>query len=169
VEIFSMAAEQRKASSDAPIGPVGEAVADRLAGLNVWAQSALLQEAFETPDPLELDTPASTPLRQRGSLVARYGWRALKSALGLGVIVIAGVGPVQRLLEFSSVEAVVNARLVSLRAPIDGRIEDFAPTIGAMTPRGRVMLHISNSRADRTRLVPSGMRLEFGVAHSPVT
>src|SRR5450631_3951164 len=146
-----MAAEQRKvpdteiepvkssafgvSASDAPVGPVGEALVDRLAGLDARAQSALLQEAFETPDPLELDTPASTPSPQRRSFVARFGWRALKSALGLGVVVIAGVGPVQRLLEFSSVDAVVNARLVTLRAPIDGRIEDFAPTIGEATPR----------------------------------
>jgi multidrug resistance efflux pump len=139
-------------ASHAPVVPVSETVGHRLAGLDVRAQSALLQEAFETPGLLDPDTPASTPSPQRGSFVARYGWRALKSALGLGVVIIAGVGPVQRLLEFSSVEAVVNARLVSLRAPIDGRIEDFAPTIGAVTPRGRLMLHISNSRADRTRL-----------------
>jgi multidrug resistance efflux pump len=161
-----MAAGQRKApnaerapvkplgisASDAPAGPGGETAADRLAGLDVRAQSALLQEAFETPDPLDLDTPAAAPSPRRGSFVAKYGWRAVKSALGLAVVIIAGVGPVQRLLEFSSVEAVVNARLVSLRAPIDGRIEDFAPTIGAATPRGRLLLHISNSRADRTRL-----------------
>jgi multidrug resistance efflux pump len=139
-------------ASDAPGEPFGEGRVGRLAGLDVRAQSSLLQEAFETPDPLELDTPTSTPSPQLGTFVARYGWRALKSALGLGVIVVAGVGPVQRMLEFSSVEAVVNARLVSLRAPIDGRIEDFAPTIGAVTPRGRLMLRISNSRADRTRL-----------------
>jgi multidrug resistance efflux pump len=141
-------------ASDAPIKPVGETVGDRLAGLDVRAQSALLHEAFETADPLEFDTPASTPSPRRGGFVARFGWRAIKSALGLGVLVIAGVGPVQRLLEFSSVEAVVNARLVSLRAPIDGKIEDadFAPTIGAVAPRGRFMLRISNSRADRARL-----------------
>jgi multidrug resistance efflux pump len=167
VEIFSMAAEPKKASnteieslkpsplgvsaSNALVGP-GETLVDRPAGLDVRAQSARLKEAFETPDPLELDKPAPVPSPQRGSFVAKYGWRALKSALGLGVVIVAGVGPVQRLLEFSSVEAVVNARLVSLRAPIDGRIEDFAPTIGAVTPRGRIMLHIANSRADRTRL-----------------
>jgi biotin carboxyl carrier protein len=139
-------------ASHAPVVPVSETVAHRLTGLDVRAQSALLQEAFQTPDPFERDTPAPAPSPQRGGFVARFGWRALKSALGLGVVIIAGVGPVQRLLQFSSVEAVVNARLVSLRAPIDGRIEDFAPTIGAVTPRGRLLLHISNSRADRTRL-----------------
>src|SRR6202011_1187749 len=109
---------------------------------------------FEAPEPLDLDAAVAAPSPQRGSFFARFGGRAIKSALGLGVLVIAGVGPVQRLLEFSSVEAVVNARLVSLRAPIDGKIEDadFAPTIGAVAPRGRFMLRISNSRADRARL-----------------
>ena len=122
--------------------------------LDVRAQSALLQEAFGKPDPLELDMPAATPSPQRGSFIARLGWRAFKSALGLGVIIIAGVGPVQRMLEFSSIEAVVNARLVSLRAPIDGRIEDAdsVPTIGAAAPKGRLMFRIANSRADRARL-----------------
>jgi multidrug resistance efflux pump len=131
---------------------VGEAMTGRSSSLDVRAQTALLHEAFKASDPLDIDGPPSSPSPQRASFAARYGRRVVKSALGLCVVVIAGVGPVQRLLEFSSVEAVVNARLVSLRAPIDGRIEDFAPTIGATTPRGRIMLHISNSRADRTRL-----------------
>jgi multidrug resistance efflux pump len=163
---FTMAAEQKKASraeidsanssalgvSAVDVPSLDEALAGRPSNLDVRAQSALLQEAFKVSDPLDLDRPAFSPSPQRAGFVARYGRRAVKSALGLCVVVIAGVGPVQRLLEFSSVEAVVNARLVSLRAPIDGRIEDFAPTIGAATPRGRMMLHISNSRADRTRL-----------------
>ena len=162
-----MLAEQKKAANaemepsklsplDRPVSaePVGGTVADRPAGLDVRAQSALLQEAFEKPDPFELDSPASAPLPKQSSVVARFGWRALKSVLGLGVVVIAGVGPVQRLLEFSSVEAVVNARLVTLRAPIEGKIEDagFAPTIGAVAPKGLRMLSISNPRADRARL-----------------
>ena len=127
-----------------------EPAADRVRGLDLRAQSALLQEAFEIPETLA--APAFNASPQRGDFAARFSWRALKSALGLAVLIIVGVGPLQRLLELSSVEAVVNARLVSMRAPIDGRIEDFAPTIGAATPKGRLMLHISNSRADRTRL-----------------
>src|SRR5579871_5042614 len=137
------AAEQRKASSteidstgspvssvsaaDAQVRPVDGAVAGRPSNLDVRAQSALLHEAFEAPDLPEPAGPTFSPSPQRTSFVARYGRRAVKSALGLCVVVIAGVGPVQRFLEISSVEAVVNARLVSLRSPIDGRIEDFAP------------------------------------------
>jgi len=139
---------------DVSVRPAGETVADRLAGLDVRAQSVLLQEAFEAPDTLEPGVPPAVSPPQRRAFVARWGRRAVKSALGVAVIVVAGVGPVQRLFEFSSVEAVVNARLVSLRAPIDGKIEGtkFAPTIGAMTPEGEFMLSISNRRADRGRL-----------------
>ena len=141
-------------ASDIPVGLGSEKAVDRLAGLDARAQSALLQEAFERLEPLELEAAASIASPQRPSFVARYGWRAFKSALGLAVVIVAGVGPVQRMLEFSSIEAVVNARLVSLRAPIDGRIEaaDFAPAIGGVAPKGRLMLRISNSRADRARL-----------------
>jgi multidrug resistance efflux pump len=134
-------------SSDVPF-------VDRLVALDVQAQSALLKEAFETADPHDLDTLINTPSTKIGSLFRRVGWRALKSMLGLAVVIVAGVGPVQRLLEFSSVEAVVNARLVSLRAPIDGKIEDadLAPAIGAVSPKGRPLFRISNSRVDRARL-----------------
>jgi multidrug resistance efflux pump len=155
--------------SEVPAGPFGEIVLDRLARLDARAQSALLQEAFEKPDPPELDAAAADAPAQRGSLVARYGWRAFKSALGLAVIIIAGVGPLQRMLEFSSVEAVVNARLVSLRAPIDGKIEeaDLVPTIGAAASKGRPMLRISNSRADRTRLDDLQRQLDQAEAERP--
>ena len=104
---------------------------------------------------IQLKSMGRLPFRRPSvGFIERFGWRAFKSALGLGLVIIAGIGPVQRLLEFSSVEAVVNARLVTLRAPIEGRIEDadFAPTIGAMAPKGLRMFRISNSRADRARL-----------------
>ena len=133
-----------------PIGPARETMIDPLVALDVRAQSALLQEAFQTPDPTEVETLSGTA--QRRGVVSRYGWRAVKSVLGLLIVVIAGVGPLQRLFELSSTEAVVNARLVSLRAPIDGKIEDFAPTIGAAVSSGRLLLHITNRRADPGRL-----------------
>jgi multidrug resistance efflux pump len=138
--------------SDVPIGPGRETIIDPSIDLDVRAQSALLHEAFPTPDPIETGTPLTRPLPQSSGVASRYGWRAVKSVLGLLIVIVAGVGPLQRLLELSSTEAVVNARLVSLRAPIDGRIEDFAPTIGTAVSKGRLLLHITNSRADRGRL-----------------
>ena len=166
------AESSRPSSLDRPAQaePVGGMVTERLAGLDVRAQSALLQEAFEIPEAQEFEAPVSVSLPKRRGFLARLGWRAFKSALGLGVVVIAGVGPVQRLLELSSVEAVVNARLVSLRAPIEGRIEgaDNLPTIGAAAPKGEFMLRISNSRADRARLDDLQRQLDQAEAERPV-
>jgi multidrug resistance efflux pump len=178
-----MLAEQRKApnaeievSKSSPLDrsglaqPIDGTVTDRLAGLDVRAQSALLQEAFERSDQPGLDVPASAPLPKRNGILARLGWRAFKSALGLGIVVIAGVGPVQRLLELSSVEAVVNARLISLRAPIEGKIEgaDLLPIIGAVAPKGQPMLRISNSRADRARLDDLQRLVDQAEAERPI-
>src|SRR5579859_1868007 len=75
--------------------PVGEAMTGRSSNLDVRAQTALLHEAFKASDPLDINGPAAFPSPQRTSFVARYGRRAVKSALGLCVLVIAGVGPVQ--------------------------------------------------------------------------
>src|SRR5579864_6768455 len=83
--------------ADAPVGAGSDAASDRLAGLDVRAQSALLQEAFQAPYTVESETSATTPSPQRGSIFSRYGSRAVKSALGLLIVAVAGVGPVQRL------------------------------------------------------------------------
>jgi multidrug resistance efflux pump len=135
-------------------GPAAEPVVERLAGLDVRGQSALLHHAFEADEPLFPEAPAAKPSPERRAMIRRIASRAVKSVLGLAVVVVAGVGPVHRLLELSSVEAVVNARLVTLRAPIEGRIADadLVPTIGASVPKGLVMLRISNGRTDRARL-----------------
>ena len=49
-------------------------------------------------------------------------WRVAKSVLAVAIVVIVGWFPVQRFLEVSSTEAVVNARLVTVRSPIDGEV-----------------------------------------------
>ena len=46
--------------------------------------------------------------------------RLIKSALGLALVAAVGWMPAQRLFQVSSVEAVVNARLVTVRSPING-------------------------------------------------
>jgi len=69
-----MLTEQKKAAStdiepskSSPFGgpasdaAIAETAGDRLAGLDVRAQSALLQEAFESSDPLEVAHPTSSP------------------------------------------------------------------------------------------------------------
>ncbi|HXF53674.1 MAG TPA: HlyD family efflux transporter periplasmic adaptor subunit [Hyphomicrobiaceae bacterium] len=80
--------------------------------------------------------------------------RLLKTAIGLALVVIVGWGPAQRLMQTTSVEAVVNARLVTLRTPIEGQViaAQARLTVGATVAAGTPLLTIVNSRADRTRL-----------------
>jgi multidrug resistance efflux pump len=93
---------------------------------------------------------AGEPLSARLRMPAR---RAAKVALGLAMVVIFGWGPLQTLLQASSVEAVVNTRLVTIRAPIDGKVV-VAPRDGASGADSSVVstLRIVNPRADRSRL-----------------
>lgn len=80
--------------------------------------------------------------------------RLLKTAAALAVAILVGWGPVQRLMQTTSVEAVVNARLITLRAPIDGEISatPAALAVGAALAPGASLMKIVNRRADRTRL-----------------
>ena len=80
--------------------------------------------------------------------------RLLKTAVALAVALLVGWGPVQRLMQTTSVEAIVNARLVTLRAPIDGEIA-AAPgslSLGATVSPAVPLMKIVNRRADRARL-----------------
>ena len=91
-EIEPSQSSPRGSASGAPVGPDREGVMDRLAGLDVRAQSALLHEAFQTPDSIELETPGAKASPQSRSIFSRYGWRGVKSALGLLIVVICGSG-----------------------------------------------------------------------------
>ena len=80
--------------------------------------------------------------------------RMLKVAIGLAIVAVFGWMPLRAILQTSSVEAVVNARIVTLRSPIDGTVT-ARPTNAAQLSAlsdGDVILHVVNARGDRTRL-----------------
>lgn len=88
-----------------------------------------------------------------------HGWppylrRGLKIAVGIAVIAAFGWLPLRAMWQNSSVEAVLNSRLVTLRAPIGGRVVAASDTIkdSARLDAGTVLLRVVNSRGDRTRL-----------------
>jgi hypothetical protein len=86
----------------------------------------------------------------RGSLLTQ---RFSKTVLGLGMVVVLGAVPVQKILPSSGVEAVVNARVIALSAQIDGEVRTGPSVleIGTSFARGDVLLHITNAHADRSR------------------
>ena len=79
--------------------------------------------------------------------------RASKLAIGLLLLAVVGWLPIRSLLQATSTEAVVNARLVTLRAPIEGDIEAPAGiNVGTHFKAGDTVLRVVNRRADRSRL-----------------
>jgi multidrug resistance efflux pump len=125
-----------------------------LGDLNIEQRLAYLRRQFvpgETGKP-EADVGAQ-PWNLKGFTQNVLVRRGAKSAAALAIAGLVVWIPMQRLFQTTSVEAIVNARTLTLRAPIDGivlsALTDFA--VGATFPSGTPLLRISNSRADRTR------------------
>jgi multidrug resistance efflux pump len=125
-----------------------------LSHLNVEQRLDYLRQQFELDDIAQpsanLDPQSRIGNAFRINVTAR---RAIKSAIALAVAAIVVWFPAQRLLQATSVEAVVNARTLTLRAPIDGVVSS-APVdlaVGATFAAGTPLLRITNRRADRSR------------------
>jgi multidrug resistance efflux pump len=78
----------------------------------------------------------------------------VKSGLALVVALLLGWMPVQRLMATTSAEAVVNARLITLRAPIEGNVAMTLADadIGTKFHSDQEVLTITNPRSDTSRL-----------------
>jgi multidrug resistance efflux pump len=77
--------------------------------------------------------------------------RLLKIALGIGLVVAFGWAPLRAMLATTSVEAMVNARVDTIRAPIEGIVQ--APAEKNWSSTGAPpKITISNPDADRSRL-----------------
>ena len=110
-------------------------------------------QAWERPHPVpepEVVKIPPHPPAKRGKTFRR----TVKAALALAVALALGWTPLQRLLQTTSSEAAVNARLITLRAPIDGEISFQRQLVDAGTAvlAGEEILHIVNRRADRSRV-----------------
>ncbi|MGY3545134.1 multidrug resistance efflux pump [Bradyrhizobium sp. USDA 4472] len=107
----------------------------------------LLPHEDHSPGP---DARTEPPAPARRSLHLRRG---MKIAAGLAIVAVFGWLPLRAMWQNSSVEAVLNSRLVTLRAPIGGRVAAAAPLHDqARLEAGTVVLRVANSRSDRTRL-----------------
>lgn len=134
---------------DASPPSVGEAAGSTDAkGLQQALHEELFADEKHPPQPAARVEPTGPP---RGRLLLR---RSLKIAAGLAVIAIFGWLPLRAMWQNSSVEAVLNSRLVTLRAPIGGRVAAAPAAIKdqAHLDAGMVVLRVVNSRGDRSRL-----------------
>lgn len=115
-------------------------------------QRLYLPWANSVKDGLWRRADGTTPLAD--ALKSETSRKVLKTAIALAIAVLVGWGPAQRLMQTTSVEAIVNAPLITLRSPIDG---ELMPTpdvlaVGASYAPGTPILKIVDRRADRARL-----------------
>jgi hypothetical protein len=76
-----------------------------------------------------------------------------KIALGIGLVAAFGWAPLRAMLATTSVEAIVNARIETIRAPIEGIVQAPAEKTVSWSPTAPPpKLVISNPYADRSRL-----------------
>jgi multidrug resistance efflux pump len=128
-----------------PAARAGESQLDRL---------QRLKEEFEAN---AAKAPAGkSPFNALNKQASRF-WsthsRASKAVVGLLLLAVVGWLPIRSLLQATSTEAVVNARLVTLRAPIEGDIEAPAGiNVGTHFKAGDTVLRVVNRRAERSRM-----------------
>jgi multidrug resistance efflux pump len=111
----------------------------------------ILERSFSPgAEEVAVDKAPSTTKRFVNAVTAR---RLAKIALGIGLVVAFGWAPLRAMLATTSVEAIVNARIETIRAPIEGIVQAPAEknanwSSTAAPPK----LTISNPYADRSRL-----------------
>jgi hypothetical protein len=108
--------------------------------------------------------PQELPSTEPGTLRRDFGQqtgpallltpRSSKTALGLTMLALVAFAPIQKLLPTSDVEAAVDARMITLLAPIDGVVQTGPSPLEFGTPfaPGDVLVRIINDRADRSRV-----------------
>jgi multidrug resistance efflux pump len=100
------------------------------------------------------DSPTTAPGDGNDQKPNRKLRRLMKVGAGIVIVAVFGWLPLRALLQTSSVEAVVNSRLVTLRSPIDGQIapQSHLSTDTGILDEGTTILRIVNPRGDRVRL-----------------
>ena len=136
---------------------MGDQKAPPGAGLDIAGRLTLLREAFEKKA-LPKDGWNRAAAREWVALaeafIQNHRTRLAKALLGVLLVAAVGYLPVRTLLQTTSTEAIINARLITLRAPIEGEIGAglASLTVGTQLDPGAGLLRIANRRADRGRL-----------------
>jgi len=132
-------------------GALQERLAEQLRSWNEQAAEPVRAPLPEQEISADGAEPAET---ERGTSRKTIAWRVVKTLVTLAAVISLGWTPLQRFLQTTSAEATVNARLVTLRAPIDGKVSMTANAAGVGTTidAGAPLLNIEDQRADRTQL-----------------
>ncbi len=147
--------EPQGADIASELGPtLPSANTDPVRQLQLSLEQRLRQPSELTPGVAEPTDNESPPPQEMQAVRPKIVGRIIKAAVGLAILAAFGWMPVRTLLQASSVEAIVNSRVVTVRAPIEGDVvatsTDLAST--GVLAANRELLRIVNVRADRLRL-----------------
>ncbi|WP_210268608.1 HlyD family efflux transporter periplasmic adaptor subunit [Oricola thermophila] len=116
---------------------------------------SLLREHVDT----EKERKTKDPAAPGAPPPSRLRSRLIKTGIGVVLIAVAGWMPAQRLFQVQSVEAVINAPLVTIRAPISGVVSGEIAVGDAIEP-GASLVRVSNPRMDDFRLADALKELD---------
>lgn len=144
-----------------PLRPLGDDGPPAIRDMHKALDDAFgAQKTDATPDDdgaAPQDTPAAA---KQSSLWGFELSRPFKIAAALALILAFGAYPLQTLLQAASVDAVVNSRIVTIRAPIDGEIVAAPTDFTAWSAvKGSPALRIVDANANRTRFDESRQSL----------
>jgi len=120
--------------------------------LGARSMQSILERSFP-PNAREAEPVEAKPSEKKRFALGVAVRRFAKVALGIGLVVAFGWTPLRAMLATTSVEAIVNARIETIRAPIEGIVQAPAEknanwSATAAPPK----LTITNPYADRSRL-----------------
>jgi multidrug resistance efflux pump len=86
--------------------------------------------------------------------VSSLVYRGSRRTLGLVIVAVIGLAALENVPELPRVEAVVNARVITLRAPISGEVgaSPVRLDFGTSIARGDLLLRVANRGADHSRV-----------------
>ena len=149
-------AQKIRPSDDAPAGTPPQKSPAEPARQDAAALQSLLGRQFGDGENADAANPAKTAVKPVtiASAPSHLKSRLIKSLAGLALVATVGWMPAQRLFEVSSVEAVVNARVVTFRAPINGIVDagKSALRVGDTVSAGTSLGSLSNPRVDRNSM-----------------
>jgi len=119
-----------------------------------WRSQRATHKGSEENAPADEPTDAASKPSWMAPLAKIRLSTIVKSALAVALAVLLGWTPAMRLLATTSAEAVVNARVITLRAPIEGDVTMAAAAtdIGSTFRSNQEILTIRNPRADYSHL-----------------
>jgi len=150
VETRPAAAREGEAGSRTAPAPSPERSGMDVRGLQSFVEGEFVETARDEENPAPHSAETTAPASARSPLFGRVA----KTILGIAVVLVFGWEPLMTALQARSAEAVVNARLVTLRSPIEGRVQTVpsGDQIATATGAPAREVRIVDNRANRTRL-----------------